>query len=88
MKRTWDQMCEMLEEQAKKIERLNKILILQNVVLDKWLTIENEQKEEIEQLKKEKYELIKILCGYGVQNCHDCGDAKCVDNLGEALKDK
>jgi len=24
MKRTWDQMCEMLEEQAKKIERLEK----------------------------------------------------------------
>ena len=31
MKRTWDQMCEMLEEQAKEIEKLNKLLLIEQI---------------------------------------------------------
>jgi len=84
MKRTWDQMCEMLEEQAKEIEKLNKLLSVEQ--------ISNQGKqEEIERLKKEKEWLVWRVVGderYGLFSSGKAERIRVLNEMQQALRDK
>jgi len=71
------------------IERLNKILVLQNVVLDEWLSKEKGLLEEIERLNKllKKYGNHKISCRCAKQMIID-EDLECTCGFEKVLKGK
>ena len=83
LQKIWGQMCEMLEEQAKEIEKSNKLLSVEQ--------ISNQGKqEEIERLRKEKEWLIGNICLSYIDPAITVEEAKkdIITNMQHALKEK